>query len=211
MPEQEPYGGRPEHRDDETVRPSNPPNSVLRPAVRRKAVRTYVGILVAVFAIAGIALLVWQPLDGNRLPDGQERPEASAAGTSGERMAQEDTPGGFDPAPDPRSTEGELEFRGSGDTPQMPGQTSPPLTGLGSLRDERPESLVGRHIELENVAVEASDAGRLRVRDGDRTMTVVAPRDVPTMRGGQRADVSGIVERDSEGSLQIRASRIELR
>lgn len=209
MPEQRPYGDRPEHRYDETVKPSNPPNSVLRPAVRRTAVWTYVGILAVTFIVAGAAFLVWAPLDDSRLPDGQEVAEPGTMGTSGERTAGEGSPGGFDPIPQHDSTEDELEFRGAGSSSEATtGSRAATLRGLGALQEG--SETAGRRIELENVEVVGADGGTFRVRDGSSTTTVIAPGGMPTVREGQRVNVSGTVEQNGN-ELRIRASRIDVK
>jgi hypothetical protein len=48
------------------------------------------------------------------------------------------------------------------------------------------------------------------VRDGDATATVVVPGGTPTVRAGQRVNVSGTIE--TAGDMpRIRASRIDVR
>lgn len=190
MPEQDFHDEPP--RYDETTRPSNPPNSVVRPAVRRTAVRAYIGILVVTFLIVGAALLFWAPRDGNRLPDGQGTPSPTSVGTSGERMPREGTPGGFEPAPDHDSTRSELEYRGAGERPQGP------MPGLQTTNQ----------VELTGVEVERADGDTFWVRSDGRSVTVVAPGGMPTVRAGQTVDVTGTSE---DGGTRIRASRIEVR
>jgi hypothetical protein len=176
MSQQGTSGEPPERRYDETVAPENPPNSVVRPVVRRSALGTYLGGVIVVFVLAAGAFVYFSLIDkrgGNTVTD------PTAVGTSGERMPREGTPGGIDPDPSFSSTQEELEFRGG-------------ATG---------------RVELDNVQVERTDGDTFWVRDGDRSVAVVAPGGMPTVRTGQRVDVTGTVE--SNG--RIRASRIDVK
>lgn len=92
-----------EQRDtqrDETVSSQNPPNAVLQPEVRTATFWLYLGPLIAIFVIVGIALLYWTTRDGQ-----PNEPVEPATGTSGE------SPGGFNPDPRPDSPQEEREFR----------------------------------------------------------------------------------------------------
>lgn len=211
MPQQGTSGEPPGRRYDETLEPQNPPNSVLNPAVRKTAVWTYLGILVAVFAVVGAALLYWTASD-KRVTDERSERDPSAIGTSGERTPREDTPGGFSADPTPGDTRSELEFRGAGKPPQgpMPGPGAQSLTRLGALREGTPQSLEGRRIELTDVLVERTRGATFWVRDGDATSAVVAPGGMPTVRTGQRVNLNGILEQDG-GALRIRATRIDVK
>jgi hypothetical protein len=200
MPEYPPDREQPEHRYDETVEPSNPPNAVLRPAVRRKALNTYLGVILVLCVAVGAALVIWVAFDLS--PAGADRTDPSAVGTSGERMPRESTPGGFDPAPRPRDLEDELERRGVDQAPQGP------MPGLRGLRSD--SAAVGRRIDLENVVVERADGDVFWVRDGTETAAIVTSGGMPTVRAGQRVDVSGTVEQ-SGSDLRIRASRIDVK
>jgi hypothetical protein len=189
----------------------NPPESVLRPAVRRAALFTYFGILVAVFLIAGAGLLFWNAV--NRLDDGRMATDPSAVGTSGERQPRDNTPGGFTADPSHGTTRGELEYRGTGEPRQgpMPGlRNEAPLTNLSELGDISPRQAEGRRIDLKNVEVERADAGTFWVRSDDASAQVFAPGDMPTVRAGQRVDISGALERSATG-MRIRASRIDVK
>ena len=179
MPQQNnPSGQPPEY--EETTAPDNPPNSVMRPAVRRAAVVTYLGGIVVLFLLVAAALAYWTVTDKRIAPrDGDLPRDPSAVGTSGERMPREGTPGRFDPAPSFDSTRGELEYRGGTE----------------------------RRVELDNVQVERSDGDTFWVRNGDASVAVVAPGGMPTVRAGQRVDVTGTVE----ASGRIRASRIDVK
>jgi hypothetical protein len=181
----------------ETVAPSNPPNAVLRPAVRRKALGASLGIILGLCIAVGAALVFWVTLEFSPASD---RTDPSAVGTSGERMPREQTPGGLNPDPRPDNIEDELEFRGVNQPPQGP------MPGL--RRDSaQPE---GRRIDLENVLVERVAGGNFWIRDGNETATIVTAGGMPTVRAGQRVDISGTVEQ-AGSDLRIRASRIDVK
>ena len=46
-------------RSDEIDDPTNPPNVLLRPENRRAALWSYLGPVIALFAIVGVALIYW--------------------------------------------------------------------------------------------------------------------------------------------------------
>ena len=186
----------------ETEAPSNPPNALLRPAVRRTALWTYLGIIVAFFLVVGGALIF---LTGTGFsPDGDDRTDPSAVGTSGDRMPRENTPGGFDPGPSGGGTRSELEHRGAGEPPQGP------MPGLRGLRNQSADAIAGRRIELENVEVERANGGTFWIRDGDERAAVITAGGMPTVRAGQRVDVNGTLER-SGNEIRIRATRIDVK
>ena len=91
----------------ETRDPKNPPNSVLRPEVRKVTTRSFLWPLIVLAVVAGILWVFWlgQP---PRVRSAEETGNGAASiGTSGERK-----PGGDNPDPKPDSTKEELEFRG---------------------------------------------------------------------------------------------------
>lgn len=92
----------PEHYE-ETVAPQNPPNSVLRPEVRRGAWWLYVFPIIVVCIVAGIALLYWVSRDS--APEERIQP----VGTAGERQE------GGNPNRQPATTADEIKFRGGQD------------------------------------------------------------------------------------------------
>jgi hypothetical protein len=194
---------RDERDYEETVAPSNPPNAVLRPAVRRTAVWTYLGLLVLFFLVVGGALTYFAVTGRGLSPDGDERTDPSAVGTSGDRI-RANTAGGHDPTPQADSTRSELEFRGAGEPSRGP------LPGLRGLRNESPDRIQGRRIELDNVVVERTDGTMFWVRDGDDRGAVMTAGGTPTVRAGQHVDVSGTIERDGN-DVRIRATRIDVR
>ena len=88
---------------EETVDPKNPPNSVLQPEVRKAAFWAYLGPLIIIAVVLGIALLYWSTRDN--APDGRTEP---AIGTSGENPGQ----GGVNPDRTPDSPRDERDYRG---------------------------------------------------------------------------------------------------
>jgi len=104
--------------------------------------------------------------------------DPTAVGTSGERMPREGTPGGFDPAPGFDSTRDELEFRGGAQ----------------------------QQMKLDDVQVERADGDTFWVRNGDRSLAVVVPGGMPTVKAGQRIDVTGVMQPDG----RLRASRVDV-
>jgi hypothetical protein len=213
----EPLNDRPtpEHYE-ETTDPKNPPNSVINPAVRRKALRSYLGPLVVFFLVVGIGLIYW----ANRPPlvsgdqDGRQIGTSGEAGARidmvGERGNRDDTPGGVNPDPRPESTADELRNRGV-DQPPPPGATrNTMLTGLAMLEGE-PKDMVGRRVELRNVeVVDARGASQFWVQDGNNKAEVTASRNGPAVKSGSRVNVSGVVEEDGRGGVRIRAERVEM-
>ena len=184
----------------ETTAPSNPPNAVVRPQVRRAAVWTYMGILVAFFVVVGAAFLLLAGSGRGPGADGGPEVDPNAVGTSGERMPREGSPGGFDPAPRPESTRDELEARGAGER----------RPGLRELRDGSSGTAAGRTIELRNIEVERADGNTFWVKDGNERATVVTAGGMPTVRAGQRIDLTGTIE-ISDQETRIRATRIDVK
>src|SRR5687767_12609952 len=118
----EPQDGRqtPE-RYEETVDPRNPPNSVVNRDVRQTALVLYLGPLVALFIVLGLAFVYW----ANRGPvfnDAQDGVGTTGVGQDavGERGNTDGTPGGLNPDPKQDSPQDELKFRGV-DDPGSPG------------------------------------------------------------------------------------------
>jgi hypothetical protein len=173
---------------EETVDPDNPPNSVLHPEVRRTALWVYVGPLVVIAVIVGIALLYWS----NRGP----APNEDVTDTIG-TVGDDSTPGGFDPASRPDSSRDERNFRGA-----------EPLTSLGAMLDDR-NPVIGRSVAVKDMTVvDASGSAHFSIQDGNHRIAVSAPPGSPTVRNGSRVDVSGVMESDGQGGVHIRATQI---
>lgn len=208
MPQQPLNPGDADRQYEETTAPANPPNSVLRPVVRRTAVWTYLGLLVVFFLIVGAAFL-FRTVAGPRV-DSDERTDASAVGTSGDRQSNDGTPGGFDPAPRSNSTAGEIEYRGGTLSQPARAAGSSAITSLRTLHEQSPQGLAGRRVELDNVEVEKADGASFSVRQGDDRINVVTAGAAPTVQAGQRVDLSGTLEAIGT-SVRIRATRIEVK
>jgi hypothetical protein len=203
-------------RYEDTRDPRNPPNSVVNREVRKTALRAYLLPLVALFVVAGLALLYW----ANRSPIVTEDP--SQIGTTGdqrdivgERGDDPDSPGGFDPAPRPGSTREEIERRGGGSEPQGPaaGLAGAPLNELGSMfDDDNPRAAIGRRIDVQDVnVVEAGGPNMFWIQDGNAKAAVIAPAGAPAVHAGSRVNVSGVVEAEGNGGARIRATRVQVR
>ena len=91
-------------RYEDTRNPKNPPNSVLRPQVRSAALYWYVGSVVMMFVLVGVALIFWMSAHPTPTADAAQQ---QMVGTSGYRQD-----GGHSPRPQPKSTRDELKYRG---------------------------------------------------------------------------------------------------
>ena len=168
---------------EETVAPQNPPNAMVNREARKSWLASSVGvvaILCLIFAAGFAWILVQRELGKGRV----DSSIGEAEGTSGEHQAREDTPGGFDPAPRPSSTRDELEYRGDLST--------------------------GSRVNLTDVTVDRAEGETFWIRRGNETIAVVVPGGTPTVRAGQRVNISGTME-GSGDSKRIRASRIDVR
>jgi hypothetical protein len=86
---------------EETVHPKNPPNSVLHSEVRNATFWAYIGPLIIIVIVLGIALLYWSTGDTDSVAE-------PPIGTSGENPGQE----GSNPDRTPDNTREETEYRG---------------------------------------------------------------------------------------------------
>lgn len=207
-------GHTPERYED-TTDPRNPPNSVVNREVRGTALRSYLLPLIALFLVAGLGLIYW----ANRSPVMNDDP--SEVGTTGDRQDvvgergnRTDTPGGFDPQPQPDSTADELERRGVNEPLRAPSSgvsAAAPLNELGAMLEDDPRTVLGRRIDVQDVdVVEARDATTFWIQDGDARALVSAPPGGPGVRDGSRVSVSGVVEPDGQGGVRIRATRVSV-
>lgn len=191
---------------EETTAPQNPPNSMVNPAARTGWLASSFGVLALVFLIVG-AVFAWVFVQ-RELGKGGRSPDSQTIGTSGAQSVRENTPGGFDPAPDPGNTRDELEFRGVGDRPQgsMPGLNGDEVTEAAAVKN----AAAGSRVRLTNVVVQRADADTFWIRTGDTTLMVIAPGGTPTVRGGQQVNVTGTIEVTGD-TRRIRASRIDVK
>ena len=88
---------------EETVDPKNPPTSVLNPQIRKATFWAYIGPLIIIAVVLGIALLYWSTRD-----TADSVAEPPTIGTSGENPGR----GGSNPDRTPDSTQDESEYRG---------------------------------------------------------------------------------------------------
>lgn len=186
------------YRTDDPNAPHNPPQSVVNPAVRRAALRAYLGPIALFFLVVAIALTYWWTRPPR--PDADARSEMPRAeGTAGITGPRTTTPGGFEPQPRPDATRDEVAQRGSD-----------PITELSAVYDdERHRGVLGRRVELHAVEIERVESpGLLWLHDGNVRVAVAAPPDAPSVKAGERVDVVGVVERVGE-NVRIKASRID--
>ena len=196
----------PDPQYEETTAPQNPPNSMVNPTARTGWLASSFGVLTLVFVIVG-AVFTWVFVQ-RELGKGGRTPDSQTIGTSGAQNVREDTPGGFDPAPDPDSTRDELEFRGIPDKPQgsTSGLDADDVTDAGAVKN----AAAGSRVRLMNVAVDRADGDTFWIRAGDATLMVIAPGGTPTVRGGQQVNVMGTIEA-AGNTKRIRASRIDVK
>ena len=181
---------------EETTAPQNPPGSMVRPEARRRWLASSVGtvvLIVAVIAAAFIWVVVERNLGGGPLHRSDPR-AIGTVGTQDERLHDERSPGGFNPTPRADSTADELRLRGSNQTT------------IAKL----PDATAGSHVNLSDVRVAQAGGDTFTIRDGDAAATVVVPGGMPTVRAGQRVNVSGTLEATGT-TPRIRASRIDVR
>src|SRR6186713_2056419 len=104
---------------DEITDPNNPPRVLLKPEARRAALWSYLGPVIALFVIVGVAMIYWV----NRGPLPREaRTDEAAIGTVGR-----DAPGGGDPQGAFKNAEEELKHRG------VPGADEGTIRSIGSV------------------------------------------------------------------------------
>ena len=181
---------------EETTAPQNPPNSLVRPRVRRGLLATSLGTVIALFTLVA-AMLGWVIAQRGLGYGPLHRSDPQTIGTAGtrdERIRNENTPGGVDTAPRFGSTEDELKFRGANETT------------VARLK----EAASGSRVHILDVHVERAEGDTFTIRDGETRATVVVPGGMPTVRPGQRVNVSGTIETGG-ATPRIRASRIDVR
>jgi hypothetical protein len=96
---------------EETTAPQNPPNSMLKERARTGWLASSLGTLL-IFFIVVAAAFGWVLVRHELGKDARISPDPQAVGTSGQRL-RENSPGGFDPAPEYSRTRDELKFRGA--------------------------------------------------------------------------------------------------
>jgi hypothetical protein len=177
--------------------PRYPPQSVLQPAARRSAVITYVGGLVVLAAIVGVAMMYWIGRDKGRV-DPATPQAVGTVGTAPGGLGRTD--GGFDPQKRPDTAREELELRGAGTL----------LTRIDDVFAGSPASVAGRQVEFREVEVESGGNRSFWVRDGSARIAVVTDGDT-RVTPGSRVDVKGVAEPDGSGGVRVRAQRVSVR
>ena len=176
-------------RSDEITDPRNPPQVLLKPEARRAALWSYLGPVIALFIVAGAAMLYW--VSRGPLPH-DARSDEGAIGTVGR-----DAAGGGDPQGPFRSTEDELKYRG---VPDAGDATIRSIESALAADGSSP-----RRVVLERVTVDSVDGSTTWIKDGSDRIAVVT-ESAPGVTSGDAASVSGTTERDSQGNVRIRGS-----
>jgi hypothetical protein len=205
MAQQGTSGTPPERRYDETLDPRNPPRAVVNPRVRSKALLVYLGGIVLLFAVVALTFLAWPGIDRDVARIDTVEPPV---GTTGEPL-----PGGFQPGSRPGSTADELEHRGVGASirPEMPHLVAPPvITRLRDITGTSPAELSGRRVELQDVEVESRAGDTLWLRSDSERVAVRVPAEVRA-EPGTRVDIGGVIEPAADGTVVVRASRVDVR
>ena len=187
---------QPSRRYEETDHPRNPPNSMISKGTRRAAVWSYFAPIVVLFVIVGVALVYWvaRPTQHADRPE-QPRRDPATVGTFGSDE------GGFDPATKPGSVRAEVRRRGA---------DLAPVTSLADLHHVN-GVYADRPVDLKDVKVESADGNRFWVREGNDRLQVLAADGAAAVKPNTKVDVAGRVERNADGTLYIRASRVQTR
>ena len=185
-------------RPRDLTEPGNPPNVLLRSETRRTALFSYLGPVIALFAIVGVALIYWV----NRGPvPARDKPDHDVIGTSGRT-----TPGGGDPQPAFGRTRDEIANRGGIDSAEDAQRNElAALTTIDSVLAA--PSSTPRHVALSAVEVEKVEGGTIWVHDGDARIAVTPPHGAAAPARGDRVDVSGTTEQ-RDGATRIVAEAI---
>ncbi|HTM05227.1 MAG TPA: hypothetical protein VL173_17075 [Vicinamibacterales bacterium] len=167
---------------------------MISKGARRAAVWSYFAPIVVLFLVIGVALVYWvsRPTQRADRPE-QPRRDPATVGTFGSDQ------GGFDPATRPGDVRAEIRRRG---------EDLSPVNGLDDLRHVN-GVYTDRPVDLKDVKVESADGNRFWVRDGHDRIQVLASDGAAAVKPGTNVDVAGRVERNADGTLYIRASRIQ--
>jgi hypothetical protein len=194
---------------EDTYNPQNPPNSLLRRDTRQRALMSYLGPVILLFVVAGIALIYWANR-GPAAPDRDDR-EQDAVGTVGGGSKE----GGFNPAPEFGTTRDELKFRGentSGATEHEAGgrqaasSAGGTLTSVASVANSHD---AGARVEIHAAQVASINGNTVWIRDGDTRIAVVTADGAANVKPGGLVNVWGETEVDAGEGARVRASRIE--
>lgn len=182
--------------------PDAPPHAILKRSTRRAALISYLGPVVVLFVIVGIALIYW----GNREPIAQTDPSAvdGGIGTTGS------TDGGRPADPAFGGTREEVNFRGGTNNATPESITAGAGDILATVKAASAGS-AGQRVSLRNVEVTEVNADRLWVHDGNNRVAVTIPANASTIAVNNRIDVDGTTESAPNGDVQVRATRIDRR
>lgn len=200
MPD-EPRDWRDPEERHETTDPHNPPNALLRPETRSRALMSYLAPVVVLFVVVGIALIYW----ANRGPVSvaDEDREENAVGTVGR-----DAPGGTDPAPEFGGTRDEIRYRSgdnaAGDRPDAGGSEA--VMDVAAVSS----TAAGQRVRLQDIEVDAVDGSTLWIGGEKGRVAVVVPAGT-SVSAGDRIDVIGTTEVSDQGTARIRASEVRQR
>jgi hypothetical protein len=180
--------------------PENPPDSLLRPAARRAALLSYLGPVVILFVVVGIALVYWL----NRGPVRTITPlDRSVIGTAGLK-----TDGGGDPRPSFSGTANEIRNR-AGDETSL-GSRPDDRAALTTVDTIRNSGTGARRVALSAVQVDSVDGNTIWVREGESRVAIVLPQGTAAPRRGDRVDVSGMTD-TQDGSIRVVADAVHIK
>jgi hypothetical protein len=185
---------------EETRDPHNPPNVMLRRETRRAALMSYLGPLVVLFVVVGIALVYWANREPVQQADTEVDREIATTGS---------TEGGGDPQPDFDDTREEIDSRGSlGENPSA--TRNDPGDVIASVK-EAAAAPPGRTVSLKNIEVENVQNDLAWIHDGNNRLAVTVPENASRITEGGHVDIDGVTEADPSGGIRIRASRLHAR
>src|SRR5262245_60260138 len=192
-------GWRPPDPSKNPNNPQNPPQTLLRPEVRRFAVMSYLGPVIVLFVAVGIALIYW----ANRNP--VTTPELRDLDSTGTAGFQPQGGGGARPKFD--STNDELKYKGS--QLDLPVSQAGRPSALPEIDKVAAAKSAGQPVSLALAEVSAVEGGRFWIHDGNNRVAVIAPSGV-RVRQGDHVSVDGMTELDSSGTVRVRANRVEV-
>ena len=193
----EPHTSSPDRPAGDLNKRADPPYAVIRPEARRVALVSYLGPVIVLFAIVGIALIYWV----NRGPvESSDRTDRDTIGTFGRDA------GGGTAEPDFGSTRDEIRFRGGSDPAD---RTSNAVTTVAQVL--RMDASRSQPVALAGVRVDRTAGDVVWVSDGDGRLAVVRPAGTTVPHPNDRVDVAGVSESDSQGGVRIRATTLHVR
>jgi hypothetical protein len=199
-PMREERDGRGSNSSRDLNNPKNPPQSLLRREVRRFALMSYLGPLVVLVVVVGIALIYWANRSQAPPQDVQDK-EIESTGTSGFQ------PDGGGARPKFDTTADELKFKGS--SLNAGAAQSGRAVTLTEIDRVAAAKTGGQRVSLPLVEVSDVENGSFWIHDGNNRVAVIAP-DRVQVKDGQHVSVDGITEVDPSGGVRVRASHVEV-